>query len=89
MAGRFMEDGEFIDVGSKVTFSSHVVKIVECSKSTSPVEDVAMDRVGSKEVFEDLSVGVLEESDPTPDVISVSSAVHDVMSLGFDFTPGI
>ena len=84
-----MEDGEFIDVGSEVTFSSHVVKIVECSKSTSPTEDVAMDRVESEEVFEDLSDGVLEESDPTPDVILVSSAVHDVMSLGFDFTPGI
>ena len=60
VVGRFMENGEYIDVGSEVIFSSHVVKIVECTKSSSSVVDEVLEPVcsGSEVVIADPSGGV-------------------------------
>ena len=96
IVGRFLADGEYIDVGSEVKFISHSVLIKSCIRSTSIEDSGASGLVPP--LVESSSGPLVSKSSEMVDPISAGSGklldnipmvVHESISLGLDFSPGI
>jgi hypothetical protein len=92
LVGRALKEGEKISIGSEVRMPNHSVYVQSCV--TSPSGDLLeMDR-GLGFQFEDPRTDTLDHVPsqcvhvPGPEG-SLSSAVHDALALGLDFSPGL
>jgi hypothetical protein len=88
--GQALKDGEKISLGSELKLPSHRVYVQVCINSPSG-DSVEMDLGlgASRQEVEVVDDQIEDNMCPDPvEADSVSSAVHDVLGLGLDFSPG-